>query len=216
MHQLWNCPTYFSWTGHVYLVRHPRAQRRQKGMSDVETFTSETRRLRCQWLDDDGALCPGLGQTRLQTAVWQTTKPRTGLVWLQLWEWAGAARQQALHPTIGTDHWTGAKRKNEQRCSSSSRIWCKMLINKHCPLWQKLNAATIWCRRVQLLQCHKSHTRPLHLCQGSDNTYDKTCFLSLFWFFRPWSDKVLRRESEQSGLCKTLVPIYVQKWCYAL
>ena len=51
-------------------------------MSDVETFTSETRRLRCQWLDDDGAFCLRLAQTRVQTAVaeWQTTKPGTGLV----------------------------------------------------------------------------------------------------------------------------------------
>ena len=42
----------------------------------------------------------------------------------------------ALHPTIPADHWTAAKRKNEQRCSSS-KIWCKMLINKHWPLWRQ-------------------------------------------------------------------------------
>ena len=64
----------------VYLFGIELGRRRQSGMSDVETFTSETRRLRCQWLDDDGALCLGLGQTRVQTGLWQTTKPRTGLV----------------------------------------------------------------------------------------------------------------------------------------
>ena len=124
MHQLWNCPTYFSWTGHVYLVRHPRAQRRQKGMSDVETFTSETRRLRCQWLDDDGALCLRLWQTGVQTAV-ADYKARTGLVWVQQQSLRGA-EHQPLHPTIATDQRTAAKRKNEQRCTS--RIWCKTLV----------------------------------------------------------------------------------------
>ena len=72
--------------------------------ADSETFTSTlARQLRCQWLDDDGALCPRPGQTLVvQTAVvdykdqnWScVTSPRAAL-----------GSEEAVHPTtISTDH----------------------------------------------------------------------------------------------------------------
>ena len=121
-----------------------------------------------------------------------------------------AARQQApLHPTIGTDHWTGARRKNEQRCSSSRRIWCKTRIT-----FGFGQVATFNARPRDNVREYDFIARLLHLCQGSDITCVQISFSSFFdlspqWY---WEEIISTGLRNQGGTQLWSIYVHTSGW----
>lgn len=207
MHQLWSCPTDFSTAGCLFVWLHPRGgEPSNVRRGDIhlwnETIALSVVGWRWRLLPEAGTDSSADGGGRVAD--------------YKAWNWScvsaaarrGAAQQHCTQPSPPiTELLPSAKMSNGAAAAAAkSDAKCSLTSIGHCG--GKIN----WCLWVRLLQCPKSHIGPIHLCQGSDNTYVKMSFLSLFLcgLTRYW-EEILSNQG-----CAKLWSIYVQKWCYAL